>query len=54
MKTFEQFQEDHKRPADREISQLKDIADFVIDNNGTLEELHQKVDQIVRNIRNEK
>ena len=30
------------------ISALKEIADEVVDNSGTLEELYQKIDQLVR------
>ncbi|MFA6183628.1 MAG: AAA family ATPase [Parcubacteria group bacterium] len=46
-KTFDEFRRDNKREAEIQIKYLKDEADFVIDNNGTLEELYAQIDKIV-------
>lgn len=46
-KTFEQFEEDHTKEAELEIRGLKEIADFVIDNNGSFEQLYIQVDEII-------
>ncbi len=43
-KTFEQFVEESKADAEIHIAALKDVADIVINNNGTLEDLHRQVD----------
>lgn len=46
-KTFEQFQEDHKREAELQIKDLKLKADFVLDNNGNKEALYEQVEKIL-------
>ena len=46
-KTWEQFQSDQKLEAELEITKLEPLARVVIDNNGTLEELHTTLDQLV-------
>lgn len=46
-KTLEQFKKDQEGEADAQIRSLKDQADYVIDNNGTFEELYQQVDEII-------
>jgi dephospho-CoA kinase len=46
-KTFEEFQIDNQREAEREIKKLKDEADFVVDNNGSFEDLYRQIDEIV-------
>jgi len=40
------FREDH--PAEKEIEQLRDQCDFVIENNGTLDELENKIVSILK------
>lgn len=47
-KTFEKFQKDNEHEAELQIKDLKDKADFVIDNNGTIEELYAQIDKIVQ------
>lgn len=46
-KTFEEFEKDHEREAELQIRDLKEKADFVVDNNGTFEELYQQVDKVI-------
>jgi dephospho-CoA kinase len=47
-KTLEQFKKDQESEADMQIRGLKDKADFVLDNNGTTEELYAQVDAIIK------
>jgi dephospho-CoA kinase len=46
-KTFEQFQKDHEREAEQQIKNLKNQADFVVDNNGSFEDLYAQIDEII-------
>jgi dephospho-CoA kinase len=46
-KTFEEFEKDHQREAERGITQLEAFAADVIDNSGSLPELHAALDAIV-------
>ncbi len=50
-KTFEEFKKDHQRPADKDVPELKQYADFVIDNSGELAETYQQIDEIMKNIK---
>ncbi len=43
-KTFEDFVRDHEHAADREVRNLKEYADVVIENNGTREDLFAQID----------
>lgn len=43
-KTFEEFVRDHEHAADREVRNLKEYADVVIENNGTREDLFAQID----------
>lgn len=47
-KTYEQFQKDHEGEPEREIAKLEAFATEVIDNSGTLPELYQTLDAIVK------
>jgi len=47
-KTLEEFRKDHHREAELQIKYLKDEAEFVIGNNGTLEELYKQIDEIIK------
>ena len=47
-KTFEDFKKDHEREAELQIKDLKNHADFVINNNGSLEDLYKQVDEIIK------
>lgn len=48
-KTFEDFVRDHESAADRDVKQLKDLSDAVVENNGTRDELFASVDEIMKN-----
>lgn len=47
-KTFEEFKKDHEREAELQIKDLKNQADFVVDNNGSLEQLYAQIDKIIQ------
>jgi dephospho-CoA kinase len=49
-KTFEEFQQDAQSEAELRIADMKKQANFIINNNGTLKELHQQVDDIIRRL----
>jgi len=49
-KTFEEFKKDREREAERQITQLKQFADKIIDNNSTLEDLHMQVDAFIESV----
>lgn len=51
-KTFGQFIKDHEAEADRLIPEVMKTANYSIDNNGTLEDLHKQVDEIIEEILN--
>lgn len=46
-KTFGEFEKDHKREAELQIKELKNHADYVIDNNGNFDDLYRKIDKII-------
>jgi len=48
MKTFEEFKNDHKLETETTIRELKDTADAVIDNNGSVEELYKQIDGVIK------
>ncbi len=51
-KTMAQFEKDALQESESQIRDLKEHADFVISNDGTLEELQKQVDDILTQIRN--
>lgn len=46
-KTYEEFKADHEREAEQQVKDLKNYADFIVDNNGTFAELYAQVDKII-------
>ncbi|MCX6763537.1 MAG: AAA family ATPase [Candidatus Moranbacteria bacterium] len=46
-KTIEKFKKDHAAEAETQIKDLKQYADFILENNGTEEELFRQVDNII-------
>jgi len=47
-KTFEEFKKDRGREAEQQITELKEFADIVVDNNDDIENLYEEVDKIVK------
>ena len=47
-KTYEQFLEDHKRSTEITIDEIANQATENIDNNGSLEDLHNQLDKLVQ------
>jgi dephospho-CoA kinase len=47
-KTYEDFEDDHKRESEREITKLEPFAQEVVDNSGSLPELHAQLDAIIK------
>ena len=52
LKTFEQFLQDQELETEKDIRKLKETADIVLDNQGTLEELYQKIDEMLAVFKN--
>lgn len=46
-KTFEEFKRDMEGETEVRIRELKEKADFVVENNGVLEELYGKIDEVI-------
>lgn len=46
-KTFEEFKKENEQESESQIIKLKEFADIIIENNGNLEELYQKIDKVV-------
>ena len=49
-KPYAEFVADHQREAESQIKDLKNYADFVIDNEGTFLELYHQVDKIIKDL----
>lgn len=47
-KTFEQFQIDEQQEAEQHIAEVATTAQFSIDNNGTLDDLHRQIEDILK------
>lgn len=50
-KTYSQFEKDAQLETERQIRDLKSRADFIINNDGTFEELKQQVDKMVEELK---
>jgi len=46
--TFEEFEKSHKYETELQITDLKNYADHVINNNETYQELYKQVDEIIK------
>lgn len=46
--TFEEFIESENRETERMIDEIRKIADYRIDNTGTIEELYKRIEEIVK------
>jgi len=51
-KTFQEFQREQLREAERKIQKLKSKADFIIENNGSLKEFYREIDNLINKIIN--
>ena len=51
-KTFEQFKKDQSWETEKDIVDLKDKADFVINNDGSVEDLRGQIDKIINELKN--
>jgi len=49
-KTFEQFKKELEQESETQIRGLKNDADYIINNNGSFEELHNRVDEIIKQL----
>lgn len=47
-KTFDEFSKDHEKETETAIEGFKEKANYVVDNNGTLQELHKQLDEIIQ------
>lgn len=47
-KTFEQFKRDHEADADSRITDLKKHSAYVLNNDGTYEDLYAQVDDLIK------
>lgn len=47
-KTLEDFKKDHEAEAEIQIKGLKEVSDYVIDNNGSIENLYEQVSKIIK------
>ena len=50
-KTFEEFLSDSALESEKQIAELKKKADFIIDNNGTLEDLYRQADLFIEKMK---
>ena len=47
-KTFEEFQKEQELESEKQIRDLKNYADYAVDNNGTYVELYRQIDKIIK------
>ena len=52
-KTWEQFLKDEQAEADQLIPEIMKQADYTVDNSGSVEELHRRLEDIYQTIRDE-
>lgn len=46
-KTFEEFKKEHEQESELQIKDLKNYADYVINNDGEFKDLYKKIDEIM-------
>ena len=46
--TFEEFQKEHELETELQIRDLKNYANYVVDNNGTYTDLYEQIDKIIK------
>lgn len=47
-KTFEEFQKAHEDESELQIKELKNYANYVVNNDGAYEDLYKQVDEIIK------
>lgn len=47
-KTFEEFQKDHEHEAEVQIRDLRNYADYIVNNDATFADLYKRVDEIIK------
>lgn len=50
-KSRAQFKRDHKLASEKDISRLKKSADYLLDNSGSLADLHENIEKIINKIK---
>lgn len=50
-KTYEEFLKDHERETELSIIPLLDKAEFIINNDGTIENFHNELDRIINSLK---
>jgi dephospho-CoA kinase len=49
-KSFKVFQKEHESEVERKIKQLKEVADFVVDNNETKKKFYAKINEVIKKL----
>jgi dephospho-CoA kinase len=49
-KTFEQFSKDQEDESESQIKELKGVTDFLVNNNGSFEELYNQIEEIIKSL----
>lgn len=47
-KTFDEFKKEHEQESELQIKDLKNYADFAIDNDGEFKDLYKQIDEIIK------
>ena len=47
--TLEEFKKSEEKETEKSLDEIKDLADEVIDNTGSIKQLHDKIDSIMQN-----
>lgn len=47
-KTFDEFKRDHELESELQIKDLKNYADYAVDNNGTFVDLYKQIEDIIK------
>ena len=45
---MQEFKDDHQLETETTIGDLREMADVIIDNNGSVEELQKQVDELIK------
>lgn len=51
-KTFETFKKEEEAETEIYIDGLKNVSDYMIDNNSNIDDLHKQIDNIILNLKN--